>query len=191
MIKQTLNDAFLRADNTERGFSIMELVIAMMVLMVGSVSIVGISAYVSRANTVSNNLSVLATAAQDQVDRLRKVKWTIGSDNDPTLSVGGSISTGTTTSTVDKTASASSEDGVQTHGASTTQDAYVYKQDPQNPHRATVANTPAGDLRILWQVTAGPGTTGDVRTVTIRVVQINPPPNMAEGYTVTTIINRN
>lgn len=192
MVRQSLINEFSPPDHTERGFSIIEMVIAMAVLTFGLVSIVGISAYVSRANTISNNLSVLATAAQDQVDRLRKVRWTIGNDNDPTLSVGGTISTGTSTSAVDKTTPASSGSGVQTYGSGSTQgQSYVYKQDTQNPHRATVAGTPAGDLQILWQVTAGPGTTGDVRTVTIRVVQINPPPHMAEGYTVTTIIHRN
>jgi hypothetical protein len=46
-----------------------------------------------------------------------------------------------------------------------------------------------GDLNINWQVREGalPG----LRYVTIRVVQINAPPLLTDGITVTTIIVRN
>jgi hypothetical protein len=46
-----------------------------------------------------------------------------------------------------------------------------------------------GDLNINWQVREG--ATPELRYVTIRVVQINPPPLLADGITVTTIIVRN
>ena len=37
---------------------------------------------------------------------------------------------------------------------------------------------------------AGPGTTGDMRTVTIKVVQVNPPARLSEGAVVTMIISQ-
>ena len=76
---------------SESGFSLIEMIIAMVVITFGLVSIVGVSVYVSRANSVSNNLNVLAAAAQDQVDRLRTAAWTSVSE-DPMLAVGGSVS---------------------------------------------------------------------------------------------------
>ncbi len=143
------------ARNGERGFSMIEATIAMAVLTFGLVSVVGISAYISRANSTSNALSVLAATAQDQVDVLRSAIWTITSDTDPRLAVGGSL-----------------DSNVDNH--------YVIR-----------SNTPVGDVIVRWKVVAGPGTTGDLRTVTIKVVQDRAPAIMRDGYTVTTVINRN
>ena len=140
---------------SERGFSMIEALIAMSVLTFVLISVVGISAYISRANSTSNTISVLAATAQDQVDLLRTAIWTINSDNDPKLAVGGSLTANTTNH-------------------------YVIRED-----------TSAGDILVRWQVVAGPGTTGDTRTVTIKVVQVNAPPSMSDGFTVTTVINRN
>jgi prepilin-type N-terminal cleavage/methylation domain-containing protein len=141
--------------SSERGFSLIETIIAMAVLTFGLVSVVGISAYISRANSTSNAVSVLATSAQDQVDVLRSVIWTINSDKDARLAVGGSLT-----------------ENVENH----------YK---------ILEDTPAGDIIVRWVVAAGPGTTGDVRTVTIKVVQDNAVPFLQDGYTVTTVIHRN
>ncbi len=143
------------SNRAERGFTLIEVMIAMVVLMVGLVSVVGISGYVSRANTVSNTMSVLATAAQDQVDRMRAILWTIKSDKDARLSVGGSL------------------------------------DENEANHHEIVADSAMGDLIVRWKVVEGPGTTGDMRTVTIKVVQDLAPPLMKDGYTVTTIISRN
>src|SRR5688572_31039788 len=75
---------------SESGFSLIEMIIAMVVITFGLVSIVGISAYVSRANSISATLNVLAAAAQDQVDRLRTARWT-PTLTDPSLAAGGSV----------------------------------------------------------------------------------------------------
>lgn len=141
--------------SAERGFTLIEVMIAMVVLMVGLVSVVGISGYVSRANTVSNTQSVLATAVQDQIDRIRAIAWTINTDKDPRLAVGGSL-----------------EENLANH--------FEIAED-----------TAMGDLIVRWKVVQGPGTTGDMRTVTVRAVQDKAPPMLREGYTVTTIISRN
>ena len=66
---------------------------------------------------------------------------------------------------------------------------YTYTLDADNPHHATASGTPVGDLNIRWQVRQGAIT--DVRYVTINVTQINPPANLANGFTVTTMIVRN
>ena len=140
---------------SERGFSMIEALIAMSVLTFGLISVVGISAYISRANSTSNTISVLAATAQDQIDLLRSVIWTNASDRDPRLAVGGSLTA-----------------NVTNH--------FVIRED-----------TPAGNIIVRWQVTAGPGTTGDTRTVTIKVVQEGALPSMSDGFSVSTIINRN
>jgi type IV pilus assembly protein PilV len=75
---------------SERGFSLIELMVAIVVISFGLVSIAGISAYVSRANGTSNTLSVVTTAAQTQADKLRGAVWSLAVE-DPKLTVGGAI----------------------------------------------------------------------------------------------------
>ncbi len=164
----------------ESGFSLIEMMIAVSVILIGLVSIVGISVYVSRANYTSNALNVLASAAQDQVDRLRTSVWNTGTE-DPTLAVGGSLDVASATPSSPSTMSAATSQSPTR--------IYSYTLDPQNPHRATVTNTPAGDLDITWQVRQG--ATPDLRYITIKVVQINPPSNLERGFTVSTIMVRN
>jgi prepilin-type N-terminal cleavage/methylation domain-containing protein len=79
----------------ESGFTLIELMIAMVVLTLGLVSIVGMSTYVARANADSNITSVLATAAQTQIDQLKGSTWTVYSC-DPGLQVGGSLTSNAT-----------------------------------------------------------------------------------------------
>jgi len=147
---------YSRQSDFESGFSLIELMVAIAVILFGLVSIVGISAYVSRANSTSNTLSVLATAAQDQADKMRGAIWS-NAFEDPKLTIGGNLD---------------------------------YDSSDTN-HRATVANTPAGDLNVSWKVIAGPATTGDMRTATIKVVQVNAPPRLADGFSVTIIVSQN
>lgn len=161
------------ATSREEGFSLIELLIAATVTTFGLVSVVGLVSYVSRTNATSNALNVLATAAQDQVDRLRTAVWTMN-NQDPTISEGGSLS--------GSTYSLSSFDGTSSDYL------YLYTLDPDDPHHAQVSNTPAGDLDIRWQVRQG--STPDLRYVTIRVIQVNAPPLLSNGFTVTTIICR-
>jgi hypothetical protein len=66
---------------------------------------------------------------------------------------------------------------------------YQYKPDPDDPHRATVANTPVGDLIIRWSVRQG--STPDLRYVTIKVTPALYSQYLKDGFTVSTIINRN
>ena len=58
-------------------------------------------------------------------------------------------------------------------------------------HRTQVTNTPAGTLNVSWKVASGPGTIGDMRTITIKAVQVNPPSRLAQGVTITTIVAQN
>ena len=142
-------------NGTERGFSLIELMVAIAVITFGLVSIVGISVYVSRANSTSNTLSVLATAAQDQADKLRGAIWNTVTE-DPKLTVGGAVD----------------------YASSDTS------------HRTTITDTPAGTLNVSWKVLAGPATTGDMRTITIKVVQVGAPARLADGITVTLIVSQ-
>ena len=139
----------------ERGFSLIETMIAATVITVGLVAVAGISIYVSRTNSTSNTQSVLATAAQDEADALRKLIWDQVTEA-AQLTVGGDV----TYSTADAN------------------------------HRTQLTNTPAGNLNISWKVAAGPGTTGDLRTATIHVVQVNPPRQFANGVTITMLISK-
>jgi len=184
----------------ESGFSMIEMLIAILVVTVGLVSIVGVSAYVSRANSTSATLNVLAAAAQDQVDRLRTARWTT-TLTDPMLTVGGSVPVvasmfGSEPTILYRTRpdtayllTAPTADPSPTSSPSPSVPTYTYTIDPNNPHHATAAGTPTGDLNINWQVRQG--ATADVRYVTINVAQVNALPNLARGFTVTTIIVRN
>jgi len=194
MREKEFNHRFSRS--AESGFSMIEMLIAIVVVTFGLVSIVAISAYVSRANSVSATLNVLASAAQDQVDRLRTARWT-PTLTDPMLTVGGSVPTvaGVTESEPTnwdplrpQTAlllTAPTPNPTPTPVGAT----YTYTLDPENPHHATASGTPVGDLNIAWQVRQG--SVADVRYVTINVRQIGAPANLANGFTVTTIIVRN
>jgi prepilin-type N-terminal cleavage/methylation domain-containing protein len=144
-----------QVNGTESGFSLIELMVAIAVITFGLVSIVGISGYVSRANSTSNTLSVIATAAQDQADKLRGAIWNTVTE-DPTLTIGGDVN----------------------YDSSNTS------------HRTTITETPAGTLNVSWKVLAGPATTGDMRTITIKVVQVNAPARLAAGFTVTLIVSK-
>ena len=152
--KRPVNQAAPSGDN-ESGFSMIVMMIAICVVSFGLVSIVGVSAYVSRTNATSNILGVLTTTAQDQADKLRGAIWNTGTE-DPKLTVGGDVN---------------------------------YDSSDDN-HRATLEDTPAGTLNVSWKVVAGPATTGDMRTVTIKVVQVNAPARLSEGVTVTMIISK-
>lgn len=186
----------------ESGFSMIEMLIAIVVVTFGLVSIVGISAYVSRANSTSATLNVLAAAAQDQVDRLRTARWT-RTLTDPMLSVGGSVPSVASlyepepslsnlfrpkTAYLFATPVGDPGPGPAPISVGETY-TYTYTLDPDNPHRATASGTPVGDLRITWQVRQG--AIDDIRYVTINVRQDRPPANLARGFTVSTMIVRN
>jgi type II secretory pathway pseudopilin PulG len=199
MSEQEFDNAFSERARTDGGFSIIEMLIAISVIVFGLISIAGISAYVSRTNSTSATLNVLAAAAQDQVDRLRTARWT-RTFTDPMLSVGGSVPFVASQSGAGKSAQEPVSLGqVRIAGfvsfpiASATPTpigvGYTYTLDPENPHHATAAGTPVGDLNINWQVRQG--ATAELRYVTIRVVQYNAPPLLTDGITVTTIIVRN
>lgn len=183
----------------ESGFSMIEMLIAIVVVTVGLVSIVGISAYVSRANSTSAALNVLAAAAQDQVDRLRTARWT-PTLTDPMLTIGGSVPAVASMFGSEPTILHLARPNIaylltapppnpSPSPSPTANPTYTYTLDPVNPHHATASGTPLGDLNITWQVRQG--ATTDVRYVTINVAQVNAPPNLASGFTVTTIIVRN
>lgn len=204
MSEQEFDNAFSGPARTDSGFSIIEMLIAIVVITFGLVSIVGISAYVSRTNSISATLNVVAAAAQDQVDRLRTARWT-PTFTDPMLAVGGSVPYVSSTSRVEPsvlnltraytacllTAPTPNPTPTPTPTPTPMPDGvtYTYTLDPANPHHATAAGTPVGDLNINWQVRQG--ATADVRYITINVVQVNAPSNLADGLTVTTIIVRN
>lgn len=211
------HNAFSQPGSGERGFSLIELLIAVVVITVGLVSIVGISAYVSRANATSNQLNVMASVAQDQVDRLRTVIWTQKSDNDKSIHVGGvlpsvypvedtppedtppedtppeALSASPSAASVSPTSSTPSTYSAPSPIA---QGIYVYTLDTTDPatnpmgyHHATVSNTPIGNMEVYWLVAAGP--TPDTRNVTIRVVRKDAPiRGEGDWFDVSTIIKR-
>lgn len=189
----------------ESGFSILEMLVAIVVTLFGLVSVVAISIYVSKTNSVSNQLNVLASAAQDQVDRLRTAAWTRTTE-DPMLSVGGSlglpedsVDDGGITDETELTSEQDSDTSTMQSVTETSEPMsdspdrttayYTYVPDPDDPHRASLMNTPAGDLIIRWQVRQGP--TPDIRFVSVRIVQENAPANMRDGFTVSTMVVRN
>lgn len=187
----------------ESGFSMIEMMIAIVVVTFGLVSIVGISVYVSRANSTSAALNVLANAGQDQVDRLRTARWT-ATVTDPMLSIGGAVPAVASMSGSEPTIlrvarpntayllTAPTTDPSSTSSPTTATSVgatYTYTLDPLNPHRATASGTSVGDLNITWQVRQG--AVDNVRYVTINVTQVNATPTLRSGFTVTTMIVKN
>jgi prepilin-type N-terminal cleavage/methylation domain-containing protein len=173
---------------SQNGFTIIELMIAMLVILIGFISIVGISIYVSRANSTSNTINVMASSAQDQVDRLRTAVWNPNTE-DPSLAVGGSVAISSMTpSSPPSTMSASSTSPMSASPSESPTEIYAYTLDPDDPHRASVVNTPAGNLTISWQVRQG--STPDLRYITIRVIQEVPSHGLESGFTLSTIIVR-
>jgi prepilin-type N-terminal cleavage/methylation domain-containing protein len=176
--------------NQESGMTIVEVLIAIVVLSVGLVSIAGMSAYVSRMNNTSNNLNILAATAQDQVDRLRSAIWTQTTE-DPMIAIGGSLPASVLASA--EGLSTDSEEmrvvGLSVATASPTTP-YTYTLDTSTYHQATVSNTPIGNLVISWQVRQSSADEADLRYVTINVVQDIPAVYMKKGFTVTTILHR-
>ncbi|HLG13214.1 MAG TPA: prepilin-type N-terminal cleavage/methylation domain-containing protein [Blastocatellia bacterium] len=160
------------------GFSIVEMLIAIVVVAVGLVSIVSVSSWVSRTNTITNNMNVLAAAVQDEADRLRTAVWTVSTE-DPSIAVGGSLYDYTEYVPTPSLSAAQP----------TTLKPYSYTLDPNDPHHASVSGTPLGDMSIRWQVRQGG--TPDLRYVTIRAVQVGAPSNTNNAFTVTTVIVRN
>jgi|GEM_PF-3981575 len=155
-MKDSLTRNPLSAGIGEGGFSLIELMIAVAVIVTGLVSLAAMSAYVSRANSTSNTISVLATSAQGQADRLSMAAWDQVNE-DSKIAVGGDVS----------------------FDASDTN------------HRTTITNTPAGTLNVSWKVVAGPSATGDMRTITIKAVQVDAPAALGNGVTVSMIICQN
>ena len=189
IMKETCKNWLAGPRDGERGFSLIEVMIAVVVLVFGLVSVVGISVYVSRANYTSNTLNVLAAAAQDQVDRLRTAVWTEITE-DPTVSVGGAVTLPSVATPVQESVESATPAPMAVAQTTTSQSAqYTYTLNTNDPHRAAVTNTPAGELRVTWQVRQGP--TAEIRYVTIRVDQVNAPAHLRDGYTVSTILTRN
>ena len=196
MNQRQYGNEVLQPVDSQSGFSIIEMLIAIVVVTVGLVSVVGISAYVSRTNSLSATLNVLAAAGQDQVDRLRTAKWT-STYTDPVLEVGGSVASfssplfaeprmaslgqGFTAGMFLFTANPTSSTPTPT--------TYTYTLDADNAHHAVASGTPVGDLNITWQVRQG--ATTNLRYATIKVVQVNASGPLADGFTVTTIIVKN
>src|SRR5437868_10845117 len=75
----------------ERGFSLIEMMIAATVITVGLVAVAGVSAYISRTNSASNTMSILATAAQDQADTMRNLTWDQTTQAAQLATTGGSM----------------------------------------------------------------------------------------------------
>src|SRR5205085_4127446 len=150
-----VESAYPESRRSERGFSLIEMMIAATVIAVGLVAVAGVSIYISRTNSASNTMSILATAAQDEADTLRNLTW-------DQLNEAASLAVG----------------GDMTYGSA------------DADHRTQLNGTPAGVLNISWKVATGPGTTGDLRTVTIHEVQVNPPPQFANGVTVTMLVSK-
>lgn len=154
--RRTVNHPSLPSGGSESGFSMIEMMIAVCVITFGLVSIVGVSAYVSRTNATSNILGILNTTAQDQADKLRGAIWSTAAE-DPRLTVGGDVN---------------------------------YNASDDN-HRTTFSDTPAGTLNVSWKVVDGPSTTGDMRTITLKIVQVNAPARLVDGVVVTMVISQN
>ena len=125
----------------ERGFTLVEAVVAMMVCTIGLVAMAELMAVTLRLQQLGRNSTSAVRLAQDRVDELTTLSFTTS----PSMACGGSI-----------TANVANYNDTPLEDNGT----------PDNPADDTITK----GYTVRWLVTAGPDADPNLRTVTIRVV---------------------
>jgi type II secretory pathway pseudopilin PulG len=147
--------------NNERGFTLIEAVVAMLVCTVGLVAMAELMAVTLRLQQLGRNSTSAARLAQDKVDELTTLSFTAA----PAVQCGGSID-------IDDPAAGYNDTPLEDNGT------------PDNPADDTVTK---GYTR-LWIVSGGPDGDPNLRQVTVRVVPDVADRRTAAPYDLTTFI---
>ena len=150
--------------NNERGFTLIEAVVAMMVCTVGLVAMAELMAVTLRLQQLGRNSTSAARLAQDKVDELTTMTFDITAPNyNPQVGCGGDL-----------------DAPVLDHNDTPLED----NGTPDNPGDDTVTK---GYTRF-WLIGPGPDGDVDLRQVTVRVVPDVGDRRMAAPYELTTFI---
>jgi len=145
--------------NNERGFTIVEAVVATLVCTVGLVAMAELLAVTLRLQQLGRNSTSAVRLAQDKVDQLTTMNFT----TNPQAACGGSI-----------TADAANHNDVPMDDNGT----------PDDPDDDTVSR---GYTR-RWVISAGPDGDANLREVTVRVIPVVTDRRTAMPYDLTTFI---
>jgi type II secretory pathway pseudopilin PulG len=146
--------------NNERGFTLVEAVVAMMVCTIGLVAMAELLAVTLRLQQLGRNSTSAMRLAQDKVDELVGMDFAVN----PAVACGGLLT----------------DDSVVTHNDIPLLD----NGTPDDPTDDTIAK---GYTR-RWLVAAGPDGDPNLRTVTVRVIPEVTDRRTASPYDLTTII---
>lgn len=150
--------------NNERGFTLIEAVVAMMVCTVGLVAMAELMAVTLRLQQLGRNSTSAARLAQDKVDELTTMTFDTGSLNyNPQVGCGGSL----TAPVADHNDMPMNDNGT-----------------PDNPADDAFSK---GYTRY-WLISAGPDGDPNLREVTVRVIPDNQDLRTASPYNLTTFI---
>jgi len=145
--------------NNERGFTIVEAVVAMMVCTIGLVAMAELMAVTLRLQQLGRNSTSAVRLAQDRVDELTFLNFA----TDPSMLCGGSI---------DEDVANYNDTPMQDNGT------------PDDPTDDTVTK----GYKVRWMVAAGPDGDLNLRTVTIRVLPDVTDRRTASPYDLVTVI---
>jgi type II secretory pathway pseudopilin PulG len=143
----------------ERGFTLIEAIVAMLVCTVGLVAMAELMAVTLRLQQLGRNSTSAARLAQDKVDELTTMNFT----TNPAAACGGSI------------------DADSPPHFDTPMDDNGTPNDPDDD------TNPKGYTR-RWFISAGPDGDANLRTVTVRVLPVVNDLRTAQPYDLTTII---
>jgi len=145
--------------NNERGFTIVEAVVAMMVCTIGLVAMAELMAVTLRLQQLGRNSTSAVRLAQDRVDELTTLNFATA----PSMACGGSI---------DANVANYNDTPLEDNGT------------PDDPADDTLTK----GYTVRWMVAAGPDADLNLRTVTIRVIPDVNDRRTASPYDLVTII---
>lgn len=153
------NERGYTAAENERGFTLVEAVVAMMVCTIGLVAMAELMAVTLRLQQLGRNSTSAVRLAQDRVDELTTLSFTTA----PSMACGGSITA-----------------NVANYNNTPLQD----NGTPDDPTDDTITK----GYTVRWLVAAGPDGDPNLRTVTIRVLPDVNDRRTASPYDLVTVI---
>ena len=145
--------------NNERGFTLVEAVVAMMVCTVGLVAMAELLAVTLRLQQLGRNSTSAVRLAQDRVDALTTMNFA----TNPSVACGGSL-----------VANVANYNNIPLEDNGT----------PNNPADDTITK----GYRVRWMVAAGPDGDLNLRTVSVRVIPDVNDGRTASTYNLVTVI---
>ena len=150
----------------ERGFTLIEAIVAMLVCTIGLVAMAELMAVTLRLQQLGRNSTSAVRLAQDKVDELTTMTFdTTSAQYNPAVGCGGSLD-------IDAPAADHFDTPMEDNGT------------PDNPADDTVTK----GYQRLWLISAGPDANPNLRQVTVRVIPDVVDRRVAAPYDLITVI---